>query len=211
MNVGLRTSLRPPQCSQRLFRQPIITGDRLRERLTLKRPFSRVHGSIPPRSGFRTLRLAGLAGVGLLGASLETTRRQPIQCQDLDSPRPSDPSRPPPGPPPESIVNVYELSFGTVAGITVGVFIKKGAKAVAFFVGGMFVLLQYFNSMSLVRVDWVKVSRRFENLFYTVQENGQRKPPSVQSLWNWLVDFLTADFQPRATFIAGLLLGLRIG
>ena len=71
--------------------------------------------------------------------------------------------------------------------------------------------LQYFNSMSLIRVDWVKVSRRFENLFYTVQENGQRKPPSLHSLWNWLIDFLTADFQPRATFVAGLLLGLRIG
>ena len=39
-------------------------------------------------------------------------------------------------------MNLYELSFGTVAGICAGVFIKKGAKAVAFFVGGVFVLLQ---------------------------------------------------------------------
>jgi hypothetical protein len=45
-------------------------------------------------------------------------------------------------PPPESIVNVYELSFGTLAGICAGVFIKKGAKLVAIFVGGVFVLLQ---------------------------------------------------------------------
>jgi hypothetical protein len=45
-------------------------------------------------------------------------------------------------PPPASSVNVYELTFGTVAGICAGVFIKKGAKAVAFFLGGVFVLLQ---------------------------------------------------------------------
>jgi len=30
-------------------------------------------------------------------------------------------------------------------------------------------------------------------------------------LWNWVVDFLTADFQSRASFVAGLALGLRIG
>ena len=35
-----------------------------------------------------------------------------------------------------------ELTFGSVAGICAGVFIKKGAKAVAFFLGGIFVLLQ---------------------------------------------------------------------
>lgn len=40
------------------------------------------------------------------------------------------------------MVNLPELSFGILAGISAGVFIKKGAKAVAFFVGGIFVLLQ---------------------------------------------------------------------
>ena len=70
---------------------------------------------------------------------------------------------------------------------------------------------QYFNASNIVRVDWGRVSQKFENLFYTVDPNGIRRPPRIQSLWNWLVDFLTADFQPRATFLAGLLLGLRIG
>lgn len=41
-----------------------------------------------------------------------------------------------------SSVNVYELSFGTVCGLCAGVFIKKGAKALAFVLGGVFVLLQ---------------------------------------------------------------------
>lgn len=43
---------------------------------------------------------------------------------------------------PKSSVSVYELGFGTVAGICAGVFVKKGAKAVAWFMGGIFVLLQ---------------------------------------------------------------------
>lgn len=67
------------------------------------------------------------------------------------------------------------------------------------------------GSTSLVKVDWAKVSSRFENLFYHRDAGGNAKPPSVMSLWRWLVDFLTADFQPRASFIAGFALGLRVG
>lgn len=47
-----------------------------------------------------------------------------------------------PLPPPKSIANYYELTFGTVCGICAGVFIKKGLKAAAFLLGGVFVLLQ---------------------------------------------------------------------
>ena len=45
-------------------------------------------------------------------------------------------------PPPQSSVSMYELGFGTVAGICAGVFVKKGAKALAWALGGVFVLLQ---------------------------------------------------------------------
>ncbi|TFK54981.1 hypothetical protein OE88DRAFT_1624343, partial [Heliocybe sulcata] len=112
---------------------------------------------------------------------------------------------------PKSGVNAYELTFGTVCGICAGVFIKKGARFVAFALGGVFVLLQYLGSLSLLRVNWAKMGSRFENLFYTTDATGAKKPPSVYSLWRWLVDFLTADFQPRASFLAGLALGLRVG
>ena len=108
---------------------------------------------------------------------------------------------------------------------------KKGAKAVAFALGGVFVLLQvsagwpqsiaaanvprtwlqYLGSMSIVRVDWGRAASRFENLFYTRDTAGVKRAPTVGSLFRWIVDFLTADFQPRATFIAGFALGLRIG
>lgn len=45
-------------------------------------------------------------------------------------------------PPVESAVDLKSLSFGAVAGISTGIFIKKGLKAVGFLLGGAFVLLQ---------------------------------------------------------------------
>lgn len=134
-------------------------------------------------------------------------------------------------PPPTSSVNVYELSFGTVCGVCAGVFIRKGAKALAFFLGGIFVLLQvsrftlyrghiallilsaqYLGTFSIAKVDWRVVGNKFENAFYkTDAVTGAKRPPSVVSAWNWLINFLTADFQPRASFLAGLALGLRMG
>ncbi|KAF9532272.1 FUN14 family-domain-containing protein [Crepidotus variabilis] len=159
-----------------------------------------------------------VAGVGL---GLTTFYRQPLLC---DSPSgspnitpaatPANPSTPTGDglpPPPQSSVSLYELSFGTVAGVCAGVFVKKGAKMAAWFLGGIFVLLQYLNSASVVRVDWSRVAHKFENLFYTREASGAKKPPTIVSLWNWLVNFLTADFQPRASFLAGFALGLRVG
>ncbi|KAF9652832.1 hypothetical protein BDM02DRAFT_3088196, partial [Thelephora ganbajun] len=122
-------------------------------------------------------------------------------------PAPKDSDLPPP---PASILNLYELTFGSICGICAGVFIKKGAKFIAFILGGTFVLLQYLGSISIVRVDWSRAASRFENLFYRT-ENGVRRPPTIGSLWGWLINFLTADFQPRASFAAGLILGLRVG
>ncbi|KAI0273681.1 FUN14 family-domain-containing protein [Gloeopeniophorella convolvens] len=156
---------------------------------------------------------AGVAGMGLglsLCANLQTLNCEPSPQSPPKGARglPSDADLPAP---PKSSVNFYELSFGTVCGICAGVFVKKGAKALAFLFGGVFVLLQYLGSASIVKVDWAKAGTRFENLFYTQEANGVRRPSTVSSLWRWLVDFLTADFQPRASFIAGFALGLRIG
>lgn len=75
----------------------------------------------------------------------------------------------------------------------------------------MSALPQYFGSLNLIRIDWTRMSSRFENLFYTTDARGTKRAPSIGSLFRWIVDFLTADFQQRATFIAGFGLGLRIG
>jgi hypothetical protein len=45
-------------------------------------------------------------------------------------------------PPVESAVDLKSLSFGAVAGISTGIFVKKGLKAVGFLLGGAFVFLQ---------------------------------------------------------------------
>ncbi|KAF8201658.1 hypothetical protein BJ912DRAFT_1019555 [Pholiota molesta] len=147
-------------------------------------PGARSTGSKEKRGISFLIKGATVAGVGL---GLANQRNSIIHCDDLKR------SKTPPfvypedrGPPPTSSVSLYELGFGTVAGICAGVFVKKGAKAVAWFLGGIFVLLQ--DPLT-----------------------GESRPPNVTSLWSWLVDFLTADFQPRASFIAGFALGLRLG
>ncbi|CAD6567493.1 MAG: hypothetical protein CYPHOPRED_001773 [Cyphobasidiales sp. Tagirdzhanova-0007] len=63
-------------------------------------------------------------------------------------------------PPVESSLDLRSLSFGAVAGISTGVFVKKGLKAVGFLLGGAFVFLQYMASRGLVNVDWRSMARR---------------------------------------------------
>jgi len=152
---------------------------------------------------------AGLAGVGI---GISAFSAPAVHCEGPPTAaQPAPPVHPDGLPPPQSSVNLYELSFGTVCGVCAGVFIKKGIKTLAFVIGGVFVLLQYLGSSSVVKVDWAVVGKRFENLFYTRDALGNKRAPNVGSLWNWMVNFLTANFQQRASFIAGLALGLRVG
>ncbi len=65
---------------------------------------------------------------------------------------------------PKSIVNVYQLSFGTICGVCAGVFIKKGLKLIAFLLGGCYILLQYLNSQKLVQVNWSAINSKYDNL-----------------------------------------------
>jgi FUN14 domain-containing protein 1 len=55
------------------------------------------------------------------------------------------------------------------------------------------------------------MGNKFEDLVYGRNASGKKRPPTLPSIWRWLIDFLTADFQPRASFVAGLALGLRLG
>jgi uncharacterized membrane protein (Fun14 family) len=96
------------------------------------------------------------------------------------------------------------------------VFIKKGLKLIAFLLGGCYVLLQYLNGQRLISVNWNAINSRYDKLV-----NSAAGPQAVnargysgsklQRIWANFTNFLTADFQPRATFLAGLLLGLRLG
>jgi len=110
------------------------------------------------------------------------------------------------------MLNVYQLSFGAVCGICTGVFVKKGLRAIAFLLGGIFVLMQYLSSKSYITVDWKRLAGRYDSAFASKAGPGEQpRPPTVQSLYNWFVDFITANFQQRASFLAGIALGLRLG
>ncbi|CBQ71735.1 conserved hypothetical protein [Sporisorium reilianum SRZ2] len=173
-----------------------------------------------------TMRMGLLLGGGSLiaAAGLSAFTSQKVQCE---SARPyATPSAPVSvsttndtttvSTEPKSIVNVYQLSFGTICGFCAGVFIKKGLKLIAFLLGGGYVLLQYLNSQRLISVNWSAINSRYDKLVGTAagpETSNVRgfSGSTLQRIWTRTTDFLVADFQPRATFMAGLLLGLRLG
>jgi len=90
-------------------------------------------------------------GLGLTFLSYQSLRR-PVLCEVLPTgttvPRPVVHDT---GAPPSSMLDVYQLGFGTVCGICTGVFLKKGLRAIAFLLGGVFVLLQVRHPIAQTR------------------------------------------------------------
>jgi len=89
--------------------------------------------------------------------------------------------------------------------------VKKGLRAVAFVMGGVFLLLQYFNSLHWLRINWATAEQQFNRAFYVTDEGGVQRAPTIITVWKWFKEFVLADFQPRASFVAGFMLGLRFG
>lgn len=117
---------------------------------------------------------------------------------------------------PKSMVNVYQLSFGTICGLCAGIFIKKGLKIIAFVLGGAYILLQYLATKRLIHIDWNSFKNTYsssvDRLAGPVDANQNKfQQLPLMRIWRRTIDFLTTDFQERATFIAGLVLGLRLG
>ncbi|BGP10334.1 hypothetical protein JCM10049v2_006217 [Rhodotorula toruloides] len=112
----------------------------------------------------------------------------------------------------ESILSARDLGFGTVSGICVGVFVKKGLRALAFTLGGIFVLLQYLSSRSLISINWEALTGSYDRLITSrVGPPASKGGNRLGSLWSWFIDFVGANVQSRATFVAGVLLGFRLG
>ena len=61
----------------------------------------------------------------------------------------------------------------------------------------------------MVNVDWKSMARRYEGTVDTFAGAGTGS--RLQRVGGRVMDFLLADFPPRATFAAGLALGLRLG
>ncbi|BGP26669.1 hypothetical protein JCM10295v2_005622 [Rhodotorula toruloides] len=166
------------------------------------------------------LGLALALPVSALGLSLAFPASQKsLQCEPLASDRSyarapvtDESDLPPSTGEAESILNLRDLGFGTVSGICVGVFVKKGLRTIAFALGGIFVLLQYLSSRSLISINHEALSSTWDRLVTAragapASKGGNR----LGSLWSWFVDFVGANVQSRATFVAGVLLGFRLG
>lgn len=54
---------------------------------------------------------------------------------------------------------------------------------------------QYLSSKSYVTVDWARLSKSYDSTFGTRTTTGGSRAPTVQGVWNRLVDFVTANFQ----------------
>ena len=181
----------------------------LRTNAVPARTFSRVAVRMPAqRRGVAAVGIA--AGVSALCAS--TWASKPVQCEPETPPLPGTvPHKP------DSIANVYELSFGTVCGLCAGIFIKKGFKLVAGILGGIYVLLQFLATKQMVKINWNSIESVYRSGVDSASRVGEETSSTIKSspplvrVWHNLVDFLTVDFQQRATFIAGLVLGLRLG
>lgn len=105
--------------------------------------------------------LGGCSAAIFAATSLYRQSSDPLVCQGVSSvnsaarpyAEPHHPAYQGPGssglasranepPPVESIVDMKSLSFGAVAGISAGIFIKKGLRAAGFLLGGAFIFLQ---------------------------------------------------------------------
>ncbi|KAI5450481.1 hypothetical protein NCC49_003102 [Naganishia albida] len=213
----LTSTLRP--CARSSF--PALRPVQFSPLRTLTNVASASPYTMAAKAGFgRRMAAVGLgAGLGFAGfQSLGMARMSEVKCDSLAAPAPA-PAGKADTLPTHSILSPYELSLGAICGICAGVFIKKGAKLIAFFLGGVYVLMQYMQSRSFININWSKLSSSYENTFGSLPSSGsslapgetKRRLPTVTGAVNWFVDFLTANFQQRASFIAGLGLGLRIG
>ncbi|KAK4050889.1 hypothetical protein OIV83_003311 [Microbotryomycetes sp. JL201] len=98
----------------------------------------------------------------------------------------------------ESSINVRDLGFGTISGICVGIFIKKG--------------LKYMSSRSFVTVNWNAVSSTYDSIVTKhAGPDATKSGNRLAGVTNTFVDFVTANVQSRATFVLGMMLGLRLG
>ena len=182
----------------------------------------RVQTAVLAQAKPRSVAHVGLmAGGSALLAGAYTWAMSPAQCEsplrtavgsETEPPMPAAQS-------PEeakSIVSLYQLSFGTVCGLCAGVFIKKGLKLIATVLGAGFVLLQYLASRNMLKINWSSMESAYksgvDSLAGTPRALDEHKAGSpLVRIWKNTINFLTANFQQRATFVAGLVLGMRLG
>ncbi|RUS19163.1 FUN14 family-domain-containing protein [Endogone sp. FLAS-F59071] len=109
-----------------------------------------------------------------------------------------------------SIVRPSELAFGTSLGFCTGYLIKKVGRVFALMVGVTFVLLQYLSFKGLVTVHWDRMAWHYTNQL-DKDKDGKVTASDLRTIMAALLDFLTANFQFKSTFVGGFYAGLRYG
>ena len=61
---------------------------------------------------------------------------------------------------------------------------------------------QYLSSRSFITVDWGRLAGRYDSAFGTPKAEGGSKSPTVAAAWQWIVDFVTANFQRELHLLA---------
>ncbi|WP_167764528.1 MULTISPECIES: FUN14 domain-containing protein [Thermus] len=95
-----------------------------------------------------------------------------------------------------------QMTFGGLAGYAVGYALKKVGRLLAIGLGLLFIALQLLAQAGYVQVDWTRIQKDVEPLL---------QQPGLQGLWERLVQTLTYNLPFGASFVGGLLLGLRAG
>ncbi|WP_448566179.1 FUN14 domain-containing protein [Thermus sp.] len=95
-----------------------------------------------------------------------------------------------------------QMTFGGLAGYAVGYALKKVGRALAIVLGLLFIALQLLAQAGYVQVDWTRIQRDVEPFL---------QQPGLQGLWERLLSTLTHNLPFGASFVGGLLLGLRAG
>ncbi|KAJ9123989.1 hypothetical protein QFC22_000781 [Naganishia vaughanmartiniae] len=206
----LTRTLRPCLRTTRPF--PAIRSANVSPFRSLSTGFASPYAQAAKSSFGRRMATVGLgAGFGLVGFQMMGLQAKgDVKCDSFASstaaPAPSGKAD---SLPTESILSPYELSFGAICGICAGIFIKKGAKLIAFFLGGTYVLMQYMQSRSFININWSKLSSAYENTFGSLPSTssslapteGRKVAPTITGAYRWIVDFLTANFQRESLVV----------
>lgn len=95
-----------------------------------------------------------------------------------------------------------QVTFGVLAGYAVGYALKKLGRLLAVALGLLFVVVQLLAQAGYIQVDWTRIQKDVEPLL---------KQPGLQNLWERLLSTLTYNLPFGASFVGGLILGLRAG
>ncbi|KAF9363750.1 FUN14 domain-containing protein 1 [Mortierella sp. NVP85] len=110
----------------------------------------------------------------------------------------------------EPIFKTKELTFGMMMGLCSGYLFKKLGKLMMLVVGFGFVWLQLLAGSGYIQINWPLIERRFKETF-DADGDGKITLNDARYGFRWLMELLTKNFQFKATYVSGYVLGFHYG